>query len=119
MTRLSTYEIFCGESLPDLGLFLRENGVLIPALASGHTFELKVAIHGTSSVVFTKTTGITGQTGSTFPPLGTPNVVIAWAATGELDALTPGAYRAQLKITRTLDGKARFYQWLINANVAL
>lgn len=116
MTRLPTYEVFVGESLPELGLFVRENGQLVAGLGSGHTFELKIAsLDG--DVLVTKTTGIVGQTGTGFPPLGTPNVVIAWAS--ELAVLTDDSFHAQLKITRTADGKSRFLQWLIRARAVL
>lgn len=116
MSRLPTYEVFVGESLPDLGLFLRENGQLIAGLASGATFELKVAsLEG--DVLFSKTTGITGQAGTGFPPLGTPNVVIQWGATDELDELTKGTFLAQLKITS--GGRSRYVQWLISARATI
>lgn len=116
MKPLPTCEVFVGESLPDLGLFIRENGQLVTGLGSGHTFELKIAKHD-GDVLATKTTGITGQSGAGFPPLGTPNVVIAWAA--ELATLSAGSYLAQLKITRTSDSKVRILQWLIRARAAL
>lgn len=113
------YEVYVGESLPDLGLFVRENGALVTGLGSGHTFELKLASLA-GEVLVTKTSGITGQTGSSFPPLGTPNVVVQWATAAELDALTAeGSYRAQLKITRTVDSRVRIYQWLVRARAAL
>lgn len=114
-----TYEVFVGESLPDFGLFYRENGVLVPGLTSGHTFELTVAdLLDNDDVLFTKTSGIVGQAGSGFPPLGVPNLLIQWLATGELDTLTPGTtYRAQLAITS--GGKVRRVEWLIAARAAL
>lgn len=116
MTKLPTYEIFVGESLPDLGLFVRANGQLVTGLASGHTFELKIASMD-GDLLVTKTTGITGQSGTGFPPLGTPNVVIAWS--DELEELTADSFLAQLKITRTADSKVRIVQWLIRARAAL
>jgi len=117
MTGLPTYEVFVGESLPDLGLFVRENGQLVPGLGSGHTFELKIApLDG--AVAVTKTSGIVGQTGTGFAPLGTPNVMISWAA-GVLGSLTEGSFLAQLKITRTADNKVRILQWLIRTRAAL
>jgi hypothetical protein len=113
------YEVYVGESLPDMGLFLRENGALVTGLGSGHTFELKIATLE-NEVLVTKTTGIIGQTGSSFPPLGTPNVVIQWATTEDLHELTADeTYRAQLKVTRTVDSRVRIQQWLIRARAAL
>lgn len=113
MTRpLPTHKVFVGESLPVLGLFYRENGVLLTGLASGHAFELKIATLD-GEVVETKTTDITGQAGAGFPPLGTPNIVIAWSS--ELAALTAGTtYRAQLKITSS--GGVRFVEFLLEAS---
>lgn len=118
MTTLPTYEVFIGESLPDLGLFVRENGQLVAGMASGHTYELKVAsLDG--EVLITKTSGIAGQAGTGFPPTGTPNLVVQWAAAGELNNLTAGSFLAQLKITRTSDNKVRIVQWLIRARAVL
>lgn len=118
MSRLGTYEIFVGESLPDLGLFIRENGAFVTGLASGHTFELKIAsLEG--DVIVTKTTGISGQVGSGFAPTGTPNVVIQWGTSGELANLTVGSFLAQLKITRTADSRVRIVQWMVRARAAL
>lgn len=115
---LPTYKVFVGESLPDLGLFVRENTQLITGLGSGHTFALKVAsLDG--DVLFAKTTGIAGQAGEGFVPLGTPNVVIQWGAEGELDQLSAGTFWAQLAITRTSDSRVRYVQWLISARAAL
>lgn len=115
--KLQTYEVFVGESLPALKLFLREDTQLIAGL-DGSTFELKVATLD-GEVLFTKTSGITGQAGGGFPPVNcTPNVVIAWAAADELDKLTGGqTYLAQLKITT--GGKSRYVQWLLAARTAL
>lgn len=118
MSRLPTYEIFVGESLPTLGLFLRENGQLVTGLAAGHTFELKVAALD-GDVLITKTDGIAGQVGAGFPPLGTPNLLIQWAATDELDKLVAGSFLAQLKVTRDSDSRVRIVQWLIRARAAL
>jgi hypothetical protein len=120
MDRRATYEVFVGESLPDLGLFLRLNGVLVTGLNTGYTFSLKVASVVDGTVVFTKTTGFTGQGGAGFPPLGMPNLVVQWATSGELALLTAGAsYRAQLWITRGSDGRRLPYEWLIVARAAL
>jgi len=108
-----TYEVFVGESAPPLKLFLRENGVLIPGLATGHTFVLKVATME-DVVLFTKSSSITGQAGSGFAPLGTPNVIVQWAVADELDKLSEGTFRAQLAITDS-DNRVRYVQWLIHA----
>lgn len=108
-----TYEVFDTESLPDLGLFVRENGTLLSGLSSGYTFELKVAdLSGTA--MFTKSSGFTGQAGTGAPPDGTPNLVVQWATSGEIATLSAGStYKAQLKITRNSDSRVRFYSFLI------
>lgn len=113
-----TTDVYIGESLPALSIFWRENGQLVTGLASGHTFELKIASLDDGTVLVTKTTGIVGQAGSGFQPLGTPNVVVQWAA-GDLADLTPGTYRAQLKITRTADSRVRIDQFLLRALAVL
>jgi hypothetical protein len=117
---MATIEVIDGENLPSLGLFVRENGTLLTGVDAGHTFELKVA-DDQGTVVFTKTTGITGQTGSGVPPSGTPNVVVQWASgTSELAGLTGGdTYQAQLKITRTTDSRSRYYQFSLYCRAAL
>lgn len=117
---MTLIELVDTESLPDLGLYVRENGSLLTGLASGYTFELKVA-DSTDTIMFTKTTGITGQTGSGIPPTGTPNVVVQWnASPSELAALTGGdTYQAQLKITRTADSRSRIYPFTVYVRPAL
>lgn len=117
---MATIEVIDGENLPSLGLFVRENGTLLTGLDTGHTFELKVA-DDTGTLVFTKTTGISGQAGTGVPPSGTPNVVVAWASgTSELAGLTGGeTYQVQLKITRTSDTRSRYYQFSLYCRAAL
>lgn len=118
MSRLATYEVFIGESLPDLSLFYRENGQLVAGLNAGHTFELKIAPLGSNTALFTKTSGIVGQSGSGSPPLGTPNIVIQWAD-GDLASLPEGSFRALLKITRDADSRKRYVEWVIRARAPL
>lgn len=117
---MTTIEVVDGESLPSLGLFVRENGTLLTGLDSGHTFEMKVA-DSAGTLVFTKTSGITGQAGSGVPPNGTPNVVVQWTASpSELAAMSGGStYAAQLKIVRTADSRSRYYQFSIYCRAAL
>ena len=116
---MTTIEVIDGESLPSLGLFVRENTALLTGLDSGHTFELKVATDD-NTLLFTKTSGITGQAGSGMPPTGTPNVIVQWATTSELAAMTGGeTYKAQLKITRSADARFRLYQFDIYCREAL
>jgi len=111
---LPTYEVYDGESLPDLGLFLSVDGTLLTGLATGHTFSLKVTSEDGSSTLFTTTTGFTGQTGSGAPPTGTPNLVKQWATSGELASLTANTrYRAQLAITRSSDSRVRYFEFYL------
>lgn len=118
-TPLPTYEVFVGESLPDLSLFLRENTQLISGLDSGHSFRLRVVPVEGGAVVLEKTTGFVGQAGSGFPPLGTPNLRVQWAL-NDLAELEPDAsYRAQLAITRTEDDRVRIYEFLIRTRATL
>ena len=117
---MNIIDVIDGESLPSLGLFVRENGLLLADLDSGHTFELKVA-DGDGNLVITKTTGITGQVGNGIPPTGTPNVVVQWnASPSELASLNGGeTYDAQLRITRIADSRNRYYQFRIYCRSAL
>lgn len=117
MRNLPTYEVTVGESLLPLKLFVRPDGALLTGLASGYTFELKVGPVDGGAVLFTKTDGITGQAGAGFAPSGTPNVVVQWEATGELDALSEGTYLAQLALIS--GGKRAFFPFLIRARAAL
>jgi hypothetical protein len=108
--KIPVYEAVVGESLPDLGLFLRVSGSLLTGLGTGHTFSLKVRNPRDTATLFTKTTGFTGQTGSGSAPDGTPNLVVQWATSGQLSLLTPGAlHRSMLAITRSSDSRVRKY----------
>ncbi len=52
------------------------------------------AINDPSTVIFTKTTGFTGDSGTGTQNGGTPNLNIQWSIVGELNVLTdPGTYR--------------------------
>jgi hypothetical protein len=95
-----------GAELPTLGWWLYD-GTDLADVASGWTFQLKVFAIGASTSDLTKTTSITGQagTGTGRGADDTPNVVIAWATSGELNTLTAGQYRVQLAATRTSDSR--------------
>lgn len=112
--QLPTFEYVVGADAPSLGLFVRENGQLID-LSSGYTYSLKVVDQAGGTVQFTKTSGITGATGSGLPPGGTPNLVIQWATTGELNSLTGGKrYLAQVTITAGADSRQRIKQFQLS-----
>lgn len=63
---------------------------------TGYSFVFKIGNPG-STALLTKSSNISGTTGSGVEPTGTPNITITWAA-GELD-ITPGVYSWQLKAT--------------------
>jgi hypothetical protein len=114
---LPVYRVVVGQALPDTNLWVRAGGVLVPGLAAGFTFSLRVRDPLDATTLFTKSSGITGQTGSGSEPGGVPNVIIAWAASGELDQLTAfEQHRALLNMTRVSDSKAFKYQFLLLAD---
>ncbi len=107
MATIPTVEYIVGADLDDLGLFVRANRQLID-LSSGHSFTLIVGDGSSGTGGFTKTTSMTGAAGSGTPPSGTPNLVVTWETTGELNNLTGATtYPAQLTILRTTDQRQR------------
>jgi hypothetical protein len=89
---------------PDSKLWLLDDdGTLIDF--TGYTFSFKIGRPG-SAAVLTKTTGITGATGSGSEPSGTPNVTIVYAA-GEFAAVPATTYTWQL--TATVGGLDRVF----------
>lgn len=91
-----------GSDLPDLGLVWKDTAGTLINFSDGWTFEAKIGRLG-EAAQFVKSTGITGAATS-------PNVLVQWATTGELNALDPGTYTLQLAATRTADGRTRLYQ---------
>lgn len=89
-----------GAELPDLAItWLDHTGEVID-FSTGWTFAIKVGTPG-KPAEFTKDTGITGDDTA-------PNLVIAWATTGELDSLAPNkAYTLAITAKRTTDDKER------------
>lgn len=107
---MATY--YQGSDLPDLAVTWRDSSDAVIDFSTDHTFEVKVARKGSSTAAFTKTSGITGAATA-------PNVVIAWAATGELNALDPGVYDVQISAKRDADGKERIMTTLIHVRRAI
>ena len=105
-----TYEWTVGDDLPDLPVEWKEDGVLID-FSSGWTFELKVGSPG-SAAAFTKTSGFTGAATS-------PNLVIQFATSGELNTLAAGRYTAQLRATRTSDSRTRTRKFPLSIGQAI
>ncbi len=93
---------------PSLSLWILDDDGSLIDFSSGYSFELKIGIGGQAALL-TKTSGITGATGSGSEPDGTPNVTVAWSS-GELN-LTPGTYALQLKATT--GGADRLFELLI------
>lgn len=114
--RLPVYEVIVGESLPDLGVWVTVDRILLTDLATDATFSLVVRNADDTANLFVKTTGILGMVGSGTQESGTPNLVVTWALNSELDQLAAGrSHRAMLTITRTSDSRQRFYEFIIRA----
>jgi hypothetical protein len=96
-------------TLGDAGLYLEDsNGQLITGLGTGHTFSLTIYDGEGNAWFAAKTTGITGQAGSYTADPPTPNIVVAWAASGELQSITKdGIYEAVCEVIHTASGKRR------------
>lgn len=105
---MATIAYYQSAERPALQLWLLdEDGDLID-FSTGYSFSFKLGTPG-SAATFSKTSGITGAAGSgTEMSGGTPNVSIAFSA-GELAALTPKGYTAQL--TATTGGLDRVFQF--------
>jgi hypothetical protein len=97
-----------GADLPDLAWWHQDSSGTLVDFSAGYTFSVKVASASTPTTAsFTKSTGITGAAGAGTEPDGTPNLVIAWAATVELNSLSAGAYIVEFTAVRTSDSKER------------
>jgi hypothetical protein len=92
-----------GAELPDLHLTWEDEDGGVINFAAGWTFSVKVAREGSTTAAFSKSSGITGSASA-------PNVVIAWATSGELSTLAPGRYIVQVVATRSSDSKDRYFQ---------
>lgn len=108
MAAIDTIRYFIGDELEPLQLWWTANGALID-LSVAHTYSAKLIDPADPSIpIFTKTTGFTGAAGSGTKTSGVPNLTVAWATTGELNAPTvSGFYIFQIVVTRTSDSKQR------------
>jgi hypothetical protein len=111
MATIDTVDYTVGDELESLQLWWFANSALVD-LSVAHTYSSKLykASDATHTNVFSalKTTGFTGAAGSGTKPSGTPNLVVTWATTGELNStMTDGLYIFQIVATRTSDGKQR------------
>lgn len=110
--RRKTVEYIVGADLENLDCWVTSNRVLID-LSSGYSFSLAVtSTDGT--VQFTKTSGITGDTGSGTEESGSPNLMFEWDTSGELNTLDAGRYIGDLTITRIADGRQRRRQFYLD-----
>lgn len=106
MASVQTIEYVQGSELPSVVVSWKDDqGVIIDL--TGYTFELRTDTTPTTI----KITGITGAATD-------PNVTIDWAA-GELDAIVPGAYSAQLWARRTSDSKDRVLPLTLRITAAI
>lgn len=111
------YYVFLGEAIPDLALFLKVDGRLLTG--NEYSYSMTVfAPNDESTVLFTKTTGFTGQVGSG-TGLGAsdvPNVIVSWDPPAETSLLTIGAsHLALLTYFRLSDSKPGYYKFIIRA----
>lgn len=90
-----------GADLPDLQLTWQDSTGNVIDFSTGWTFQVKVGKTG-QPATFTKTAGIAGTATA-------PNVTVVWAD-GELDSLSPGAFRVLVTATRNADSKVRKIQ---------
>jgi hypothetical protein len=78
-----------GDELLDWVASVVLNGDTAIAFGTGYTFQVTATAAGTTTpIVFTKTTGITGTTGT---------VTVSWTAT-DLGAVAAGTYNLKLRI---------------------
>lgn len=116
--RIPIYEVYVGESLPELSLWVEVNGELLDDLAIDAAFVLEIFDpDDDTQALVTKTQGFVGQTGQGVEgPEGIPNLVVRWNATDELDQLVGNrSHKALLTITRPSDSKRAFYEFVVQA----
>jgi hypothetical protein len=103
---IDTAEYFIGDELEPLGVWWTANGTLVDLSAS--TFTAKLIADADNSTAFTKTTGLSGSTGSGVKGDGTPNLTVSWATSGELNSVAnAGLYILQIVAARISDGAER------------
>lgn len=83
--------------------------------STGYTFVASVAnSRSPQTIIFTKTNGFTGSAGSGIEGDGTPNLIVQWATSGELNSITtPGTYILEIKATLSADGSETTQQMLL------
>jgi hypothetical protein len=107
---------FIGDETP-IPIWWFVNGSL-PDYTTGYTFEAKLyrADDPLSTIIFTKTTGLTGAAGSGVQGDGTANLTVAWATTGELNTsgITTGRHVLQIKATKSSDSSEDTYKMYLD-----
>jgi hypothetical protein len=97
-----------GALLSDTPLFWKEDDQYLDLAA--YTFTVvATAIDTPATVLFTKSSGITGATGTS----AVPNVMIVWT-TGDLGLLTAGRYR--LRVSAITGAKPRIHDLQLTVN---
>ncbi|MGH6691764.1 MAG: hypothetical protein ACREF4_13920, partial [Gammaproteobacteria bacterium] len=89
-------EYTVGAELPDTHITWRDSSGNLIDFLTGHTFQLRINTTPTTTI---KSTGITGAATD-------PNITIQFT-TGELAAIAPAQYIAQLWANRTADNRDR------------
>lgn len=87
--------------LHDTPLYWKHDDTWLDLSAGGWTYTIEARNANNSTVLWTKTTGVTGGVGSATVPAAT----IVWVA-GDLGALTAGVY--VLELTASLSSKALY-----------
>lgn len=98
---------------PGWDIWWRESTGALIDFSAGYTFTLKIGSRGEAAKL-TKTTGISGGTGSGTKSAGTPNLAVTFSP-GEL-AITRGVYLAQIIAnTGSADRFAEFTLTILDA----
>lgn len=93
-----------GADLPDFPIAWRSwDRVLIPFSSTAYTFTLRLAAVGDpDTIVLSKTTGFLVADVS-------PNLIVTWNTSGDLNSLAAGTYLGEIEARRTGDGKQRIF----------
>lgn len=100
-------EYIKGSDLPDTALWWRDRAGNLIDFSTGWTFTVQVLNEAGEDQFTPKTSNINGAAGEGEYPDGTPNLVITWASTGELDSVDVGSYTLVITANQTSTGKDR------------
>ena len=99
-----------GSDLPDYTVEWRDQAGDLIDFSTGWTFQCKVGTPGAAADI--TTTNVTGADTS-------PNVIVSFATSGELNTLAVGVYTVQIKATRTADSRDRFFRGKLRVVAAI